>query len=183
MSSKVADQLREAMRERQLVRFERKFEEHNIHGYVLDVGPKFFLLALVSDRLWFDGFEIFRIADIRNLRPDPFSDFAERALKLRNEMMPEKPSVDLSGIDQILASAASCFPLVTIHRETVDPEVCWIGKVFSVVKGRVDLLAIGPDAKWEDEPTVYRTSEITRVSFGGDYEEALRLVSENDLGI
>ena len=97
--------------------------------------------------------------------------------------MPEKPSVDLSGIDQILVSAASCFPLVTIHRETVDPEVCWIGKVVSVVKGKVDLLEIGPDAKWDDEPTVYRTSEITRVNFGGDYEEALRLVSENDLGI
>lgn len=37
------------MRNRQLVRFNRRFEEHKVRGYVLDVGPRFFLLALVSE--------------------------------------------------------------------------------------------------------------------------------------
>ncbi|HEX7424334.1 MAG TPA: hypothetical protein VF311_10690 [Terriglobales bacterium] len=34
----------------------------------------------------------------------------------------------------------------------------------------------GPDACWDDKPETYRLREITRVDFGGDYEEALRLV-------
>ena len=54
--------LREAMRYRQLVRFERRFEAGFVRGYVLDVGPRFFLLSLVSDRVRFDGFECFRIS-------------------------------------------------------------------------------------------------------------------------
>ena len=178
MSSEVAEQLREAMLERTFLRFERKFEKHKIRGYVLDVGPQFFLLALVSDRIWFDGFEIFRISDIRRLGPDPYTEFAERALRLRNEKMPERLDIDLSEIDQILRTAASFFPLIAIHREGVDSEVCWIGRVVSVEKGKLALLEIGPDANWDDEPTYYRTREITRVSFGGDYEEALRLVSD-----
>lgn len=151
----MAEQLREAMLERIFVRFERKFEEHKIRGYVLDVGPKFFLIALVSDRIWFDGFEIFRISDIRKLCADPFAEFAERALKLRNEKMPESLDIDLSEIDQTLWTAATFSPLITIHREGVDSEVCWIGRVVSIEKGKLALLEIGPDAKWDDEPTKY----------------------------
>lgn len=33
-----------------------------------------------------------------------------------------------------------------------------------------------PDALWEEKPEIYRLSQITRVSFGGDYETALHLV-------
>ena len=47
------------------VRISRRFESSPIRGYVIEVGPTFFLLALVSDRLWFDGFECFRIADLK----------------------------------------------------------------------------------------------------------------------
>ena len=61
--------LREVMRFRQLIRFKRRFEAGSVCGYVLDVGPRFFLLSLVSDRFWFDGFECFRISDVRNMRP------------------------------------------------------------------------------------------------------------------
>lgn len=66
-----ASQLVNVMHERRLVRFSRRFEVSSICGYVLDVGPQFFLLALVSDRIWFDGFECFRVSDVSNLRTDP----------------------------------------------------------------------------------------------------------------
>jgi len=65
---------------------------------------------------------------------------------------------------------------VTIHREQVDPNVCWIGRVHGLDRSRVSLLEIGPDARWEDSPEEYRVAEITRVSFGGEYENALHLV-------
>jgi hypothetical protein len=65
---------------------------------------------------------------------------------------------------------------VTIHREEADPEVCQVGRVISTGRGRVRLLEIHPDATWEEHPTEYRLKEITRVDFGGDYEEALDLV-------
>jgi hypothetical protein len=66
--------------------------------------------------------------------------------------------------------------LVTIHREEVDPVVCWIGREQCVNRARVSLLEIAPDAIWEDKPEEYRIKEITRVNFGGDYENALHLV-------
>ena len=82
----------------------------------------------------------------------------------------------MASTEDLLLSAGRSFPLVTIHREQVDPDVCWIGQVKRVERGRVSLLEINPDASWDAEPKDYRVSEITRVSFGGDYESALHLV-------
>jgi hypothetical protein len=169
-------QLQEMLGRRQLVRFSRRFEESPVRGYVLDVGPKFFLLALVSDRIWFDGFECFRVSDISDLRPDPYAAFAEAALKNRGERVPKKPRVRLATTEDLLLSAGRSFPLVAIHREHADPDLCWIGQVRRVDRGRVAFLGINPDASWDADPKDYRVSEITRVNFGGDYENALHLV-------
>ena len=176
MPTKRAVELLDAMHSREFIRFSRRFESFKLRGYVLDVGPQFFLLALVSDRIWFDGFECFRINDVKNLRPDPDAPFAQAALKKRGERRPKKPLVSVANIEELLLSASKAFPLVTIHREQVEPEVCWIGRVQGVNRGRVSLLEIGANAIWEDKPEEYRIKEITRVNFGGDYENALHLV-------
>jgi hypothetical protein len=176
MNKRISSNLKHAMRSRRFVRFSRRFEEGSIRGYVLDVGPRFFLLSLVSDRLWFDGFECFRIGDVRNVRPDEDATFAEAALKKRGERLPKKPRMSVQSIEELLLSSARLFPLVAIARERVRPNACRIGKVLGVNHSRVSLLEIGPDAEWESAATELRLREITNVSFGGDYEDALHLV-------
>ena len=89
--------------------------------------------------------------------------------------MPKKPRIDRKCRGPPNVSRRS-FPLVAIHRERVNPDVCWIGRVTGVDRGRVSLLKIDPDASWDAEPKEYRLNEITRVNFGGDYENALHLV-------
>ena len=176
MSERHSSRFGDAVRLRRFVRFSRRFEDSIVRGYVLDVGPRFFLLSLVSDRIRFDGYEYFRKADVKGIRPDPYKVFVESALKLRGEQKPRKPRVNVKSVEDLLLSAGRAFPLVTIHRELVDPDVCWIGRVLGVDHGRVSLLEINPDATWDDHPTEYKLSEITRVNFGGDYENALFLV-------
>jgi len=164
------------MQDRWLVRFSRRFESASIHGYVLDIGPEFFLLALVSDRIWFDGFECFRVKDVRDVRRDPHAAFAETALKLRHEQIPEISPIELDSVKQLLLTANRLFPLLAIHREEADPHVCHIGHVVAVNRGSVTLQEISTDATWDETPASYSLNEITRISFGGDYENALHLV-------
>jgi hypothetical protein len=171
-----SSQLVDAMRNRRLMRFSRRFERGFVRGYVLDVGPKFFLLGLVSDRLWLDGFECFRVRDIRSMKPDPYGAFVVAALKARGAGRPKKPHVSLASVEELLLSSRRVFPLVAIHREEIRPEVCRIGRVLAVDRDRVSLLEINPDASWDAAPLKYRLSEITCVSFGGQYEAALHLV-------
>lgn len=169
-------QLRRALDQRQLIRFSRRFDASGTHGYVRGFGAKFLLLALVADGQWFNGFECVRIKDVRNLRPDPYRAFAEAALRKRGERLPRKPRIAMGSIEEILLSANRAFPLVTIHQERVHPDICWIGRVLCFDRGQVAMLEITPGAKWESKPRWYRLSTITRVDFGGGYEEALHLV-------
>jgi hypothetical protein len=164
------------MRKRRFIRFTRRFERSSVRGYVLDIGPRFFLLALVSDRIRFDGFECFRLNDVSSVRRDPYTTFVETALRRRGERMLRKPRVSVASIEELLLSANRAFPLVTIHREQVNPEVCSIGRVMGIDRGRVWLLEISPDATWEKRLSEYPLREITRVNFGGDYEDALAIV-------
>jgi hypothetical protein len=160
----------------------RRFEDFPVRGYVLDVGPRFFLLAVVTDRLWFDGFQCLRVADVKGVGRDPYADFSEAALKKRSERKPTKPRISVDGIEELLRSAGRAFPLVAIHREKVDPDVCQIGRVIGVEAEHVGLLEIAPDATWDKSPTEYRLREITRVDFGGDYEDALYIVGSDAAG-
>lgn len=179
MAKTCLSQVKNALRKKRFIRFSRSFEDFPIRGYVLDIGPSFFLMELVSDRLWFDGFECFRLSDVRDLRADPYAHFAESALSKRRERLPKKPRVSVGSIEELLLTAGRAFPLVAIHREQVDPNVCWIGRILSVEQGSVSLLEINPDATWNDKPGKYRLREITRVNFGGDYENALHLVASD----
>jgi hypothetical protein len=164
------------MRARHLVRFVRRFENYSIGGFVLDVGPKFFLLSLVSDRIRFDGFEVFRAQDVSELREDPYSLFVRTALTKRAQRRPRKPRVSVAAMSDVLRSAGRAFPIVALHLEEVDAHVCHIGRVVDVTRRRVSLLEIGPDASWDSTATEYELKDVTRVNFGGDYEDALRLV-------
>ncbi len=164
------------MESRTLVRLSRKFESGDIRGYVLNVGPEFFVLALVSDRIWFDGFECFRVHDIQSVEDDPYAAFVEAALSLRADLLPDSSPVNAATIDDLIQSAAAGFALVTLHKEVANPDVCYIGRVLGIEGGVVWMLGIDPDATWEIEPLAHKLSEITRVNFDGDYEKALELV-------
>ena len=164
------------MRSGTLVRFNRPFEASPAEGYIIAVGPDFFLLALVSDHIRFNGFQAMRIVDVRRLRPHPFTAFVESALKKRRERRPKKPKVSLTSVRALLRSAQKTFPLLTIHREKIAPDVCQVGRVMSVSTTTLSLLEIDPGAVWEATPTQYALKQITRVDFGGDYEDALHIV-------
>lgn len=172
-------QLKDARRQQTLLRITRRYEKFPIRGYVTDIGPKFFALQLVSDRIWFDGFECFRIADVKEIKVDPYARFAEAALKKRGESKSKKSGVNVRDIRSILQSANRVFPLITLHREAVDSTVCQIGRVAEIKRDKVSLLEIRPNATWRSQPDEYRLSEITRVSVGGDYEDALHIVGGN----
>jgi hypothetical protein len=160
-----------------LVQFTRSVEEGSVAGYVLAIGPQFFLLALVDENIRFNGFQCLRLQDVRNLQvPAKYAMFAEEALKLRGEKRPRIPAVIVDSVQELLRTANRAFPVVTIHREMVAPDICHIGRVVAISDAEVSLLEINPDASWDDEAVKYRTKEITRIDFGGEYEGALILV-------
>jgi hypothetical protein len=126
-------QLNEALHNKLLVRFWNPYDSGSTQGYILDIGPRFFLLGLIGEGVKFNGFQCLRLSDVRRLQaPDQYAEFVVSALQMRNQRIDKKPRIDLGGLPELLKSANRLFPLVTIHRERVTPDTCNIGRVIDV---------------------------------------------------
>jgi hypothetical protein len=176
MAKRGSEQLREAMKLKPFVRFTRPFDDGYTRGYVLDVGKDFFTMLITDETCRFNGFQCLRIKDVRKFRQDPYAHFYVAALEARKQYITRKPRIKLGSVAEILLSVQKESSLVTIYRETVKPDTCWIGKITKMTEREVSMLEIGPDAEWRDKPTTFKLKEITEIDFGGGYEEALSLV-------
>ena len=171
--------LKAALAEHSLIKLWREeFDEHPDLGYILALGSKLLLLHLVSSEVRFNGFSVLRLGDLSHLEfPYERAAFVERVLELRGEEDPTVSEVSLQTMATALDSVRELHPLVTIQREEIEPDVCHIGRVLRVTRSTVHLHEIDPSAEWESEYTPYRIGKITRLDFGGAYEEALRLAA------
>lgn len=167
-----------AMTGRSLVRISRNVDPDGTDGYVVDTSEHWLLLLLIGNGVTYEGFQAFRLRDITSLEvPSPRAAFYEAALRKRGLRRPRTPKLNLASTQELICSAAKRFPLVGIHREKAQPDFYEIGKVIAASAASVSLLRVTPDATWDDGPTAYRLAQITRVDFGGPYEEALALVA------
>lgn len=165
----------------QVVDFKRpKLDEEYLRGFVLDYSDTLILLNVLDSNFYLNGFTVVRDIDVTRVRTYDNKDyFLNRALRLKSIKPKRKPRVDLANWKTLLLSAQKLFPLITIHREAISNEVCYIGKVVSATEKTVTLYDIDPRAEW-DRPYRRRLSDLTKVDFGGGYEDALWRVAKED---
>ncbi len=148
-----------------------------VEGFVVTVGDEWLLLAVLAPTIHFDGYTALRLRDLAEVELlDAQEGFVGRALKARGEWPPVRVEVPLDDVADLIQGAASVAPLVTLHLEKDDPTVCHVGRPTRLTRRRVHLLDITPSAQWRDRPRRWALSTITRVDFGGQYEQALSLV-------
>ncbi len=179
MSTSVKSKIAKAFNDGEIARvFRGNLEDGWADGYVAAIGKDYFALSLIDKSIRFDGFNCFRFKDITTcIVPAPHADFLEAALKKRKDKRPKHEALDLSSLASLILSAAVQFPSLTVHFESEEVRVCHIGKPLTVGDDHMLMLEVTPDGTWETSPQLHDLSQITRVDFGGAYEEALLLVA------
>ena len=161
--------------------FRSGLEDGWADGYLVATGSEFFALHLVDKGIRLDGFNCFRYSDVTSTElPAPYSSFMNRVLRLRGERIADSFPFDLSTIGALLRDAGRAYPLVALHLESADPHVFDVGKILSVGDHEVSIQSITPAGEWLDDVETYALSDISRVDFGGAYEEALMLAAGAD---
>jgi hypothetical protein len=175
----VAFRLDRALRERRLVRLRRRIDRADkLQGYVVMLADSWLLMAVVDDGIRFNGFAALRSADVVAVKPRPTDGFVGKALALQGTWPPTAPPhVDLTDVGRLFASVAEHFSLVTLHLEKSLPDVCFIGRLVGVRKRTAEIREVSPQATWLREPTKWPLRKVTRIDFGGAYENALYAVA------
>lgn len=167
----------------QVVDFKRpKIDDEYLRGFVLDYSDSLTLLNVLDFNFYLNGFTIIRNSDVTRYRVYNKDDyFLNQALRLKSIKPARKPKIDLSNWASVLLTAQKLFPLLTIRREAISNNICFIGKLVSLTEKTFTLFDIDPDANW-DRPYRRKFADLTKVDFGGGYEDALwRVAKEENL--
>ncbi|HEY5450945.1 MAG TPA: hypothetical protein VIQ54_19460 [Polyangia bacterium] len=177
---KAASALRDAMKDGRVVRVYRQSLEpdgYSVEGFVVGVEEDLVLMHVIDPAIVLDGFRVLRIADITSVDSSFESGpFLERALRLRRQRPRRPEGLRLDSVRAVIETAALIFPLITLHREREHKDSCWIGRLVEVDDLRVTIDYITPAAEWDGQER-YALRVLTKIDFGGRYEEALASVA------
>jgi hypothetical protein len=168
-----------ALASRTLMKVRSRYESEGATGYVVGLGTRWALLQIVNDDVAEDGFLATSLEMVAEIEPvDPERSFFPRVMAMRPPTT-DVPLVDLDDTRGLLQSAQRAFPLLTIQTEEQHPGACYIGRVAALDDDSAVLHLVSPAGEW-DEEDAYPYDTITRVGFGGRYEEALALAAGPD---
>jgi hypothetical protein len=80
--------------------------------------------------------------------------------------------ISIVSFAELIRSARERFPLLTIHREKVTADVCFIGYPVEFTERTFTLENLNCNAEWDGRRR-FRFNDVTRVDFGGGYEQML----------
>ncbi len=170
------DSLIAALAEHQCVRIHRSIGGADvINGYVVALGPQWLLLS-VSGAASFNGWVALRTKDVAAVEPADGARFVRRGLEWQHSWPPAAPTSAVNvagGTRALLGSVAAAFPVVTMYRERRSGASCLVGRPGLFSSGDVEWQELSPDAVWQRQVTLCRSSAITRLDFGGQYESVL----------
>jgi hypothetical protein len=158
----------------ELVKIDRApIDEHPLEGFLLEQTKELILVNLVnSDVVCLNGYSVVRRRDVRKLKAQRKDEFIIRAFRFKNIAPRKPPGVSIAGWPALLESLTREFPLFTIHQEWLDAEVCFVGRLATMSASTFGLKEIDPDARWSRSRS-YKFRDLTKVDFGGGYEDAL----------
>lgn len=85
--------------------------------------------------------------------------------------------MSLDDTTAALHSANQRAPLVSIHVEFDRPDICWVGAVHKLNADTMQLLEVDTQAVWKRRPRAVDLEDVTRIEFGGSYEEGLASIA------
>ena len=150
-------------------------DSDRIDGFVLAVGESWVSLASL-DGVSLSGWCLLRLKDIQSVFIDPDS-LPTKVLQARDQWPPPAVTVNLDDVVVALRSTTEIAPLISIYVELDRPDIMWLGAVTAIDRDRVRFLEVSTQAEWHRKPRVIDLEDVTRIEFGGSYEEGLALVA------
>ena len=165
-------------KQKHLVGFNRKAGMSDVFGFVMDANNEFVLVhSFNSTAFCLSGYEVFRSQDIDKYC---FFDNARywrfRALR-RLRIRPTAPiGISLASTPELLASVSKHYPLLSVHHETRDRHVEYVGPIVSLGKRIFTIEDANYYGEWTG-PRRMRYEDVTSVIFDDGYLRASAMTS------
>ncbi|MDQ2668355.1 MAG: hypothetical protein M3Z05_20515 [Gemmatimonadota bacterium] len=177
MSKTTLGTIRAAITNRTLVRIVRagiQTADREQEGVPVAVGNSWVVFTKMGDGINLSGFGAVRLNDITTLQTRfERRAFYVSALRMKRARISAVPPLDLTSAATLLKTAQNWFSLLVVERELAFPNTVEIGRVTRSMSSTVEMRLVSSSAKSNPRSCRIRVADITAISFGGQYEDAL----------
>jgi hypothetical protein len=147
-------------------------------GFVVALSDSLILFhTLDMDMFRLNGYTALRDEDISHYRGFTKAEYWQFRAVRRFHLKPVRPvGISVASLPELLMSVSQHYPLITLHPEKKKPDVCYIGSLVSMTEHTFIIEDLDCNGEWSG-PRRMKFSDITRVDFGGGYEEALSVTA------
>jgi len=149
-----------------------------IAGFVMNSSDELILLhRLEKDTFRLNGYCVVREKMVGRYRVFDSPQYWQFRATKQLGLKPTQPrQISLIALPASLRSIAKSYPLLTVHREKINPEGCYIGRLRNLNEETFTIEDLDSNAEWTG-PRRMKLNDVTRVDFGGGYENALALTA------
>lgn len=164
--------------DQQYVRIKRRAAMDEVTGYVMDVGSRWALVAVLTEGREPNGYEVLRLRHVKRVKNiQKKGDIDRRVLEARGLWPLSSISVNLDRTGPLLDDLTALEPVLMFHTEEKWPDMAWVGSLCRREGKRTWYHALDPQAQWLRELESFKTRRPTRISVGNDYVAGLVLVA------
>ncbi len=156
-----------------LTRCRGEFQDSD-YGYIIAYSTNFILLQ-ITDEFSLNGYSIFPIETIKEIRHSKSDKFYEMIMK--QECIKEKIdipfNIDLSNWKSVFNFLRKTKLTITIECEEPHHDYFCIGSLVRVAETQVSQLYFSPDGILDNKPTITKYKNITKITFDNRYANVM----------
>jgi hypothetical protein len=147
-------------------------------GFVVAFSDSLILFhTLDMDTFQLNGYTVLRDEDVSHYRAFTKAEYWHFRAVRRFHLRPMRPpGISVTSLPELLKSVAQHYPLITLHPEKKKPGVCYIGSLVSMTEHTFVIEDLNCNGEWSG-PRRMKFGDVTRIDFGGGYEEALAVTA------
>lgn len=152
--------------------------KERIAGFVVGFSSELILLHRLDwNTFTLDGYTLLKNRDVKQMRCFTRASYWQLRAIQKLRLRPRRLSgIHLKNWAEAMDGVAKKFPVIHVEREIKYQNECWIGAPLEINSKQFEIDYLDPEAKWTG-PYGMKTSDVTRVDFGGGYERALAMTA------
>lgn len=150
-----------------------------LRGFIVDFSEELLLLhQLDVDTFSLNGYTAVQIRDVKRYGEATRGNWYYKAASHFGVTPAHPERIELDSLSALVRSVAQRHPLITLHPERKNPDICYVGHLSSIELKRFSIHDLNSNCLWAGQRSL-KFADISRIDFADRYSQGLWVAARN----